>query len=102
MIDAELVFTALAEFSAREAAESKKAIGLPENKVAGKIGGGVAKKARIYLEKKTSKKVISAKKNLEIQNQKVLKEKNKFNYFFFKLLIASKTIIIPVINQNVT
>ena len=77
MTDAELVFTALAEFSTREVAESTKAIGLPENKVAGKIGGGVAKKARIYLEKKTSKKVISTTNNLKIQNQKVLKEKKE-------------------------
>jgi len=32
---------------------------LPENKVAGKKGGGIARRARVELEKKTGKKVIS-------------------------------------------
>ncbi len=59
MSDAELVFTALAELSTRQIAETEKATGLPQNKVAGKKGGRVAKKARLDLESKTGKKVIS-------------------------------------------
>ncbi|EKE18800.1 MAG: hypothetical protein ACD_9C00231G0002 [uncultured bacterium] len=59
MSEAELIFTALAEMSTREIAKTMKAIGMPENKIAGKAGGGVAKTARIGLEKKTGKKVIT-------------------------------------------
>ena len=39
--------------------ESMEARGLPENEIAGKRGGGIAKKARLELEEKTGKKVIS-------------------------------------------
>ncbi len=59
MTEAELIFTALAELSTRQIAESTQATGMSENKMAGKRGGGVAKKARQELEKKTKKKVIS-------------------------------------------
>ncbi|MDE1921663.1 MAG: hypothetical protein KGI24_09520, partial [Candidatus Omnitrophica bacterium] len=60
MSEAELIFTALAELSTRQIAESMNAVGMPENEVAGKRGGGIAKKARIELESKTGKKVISS------------------------------------------
>ncbi|MCX6270616.1 MAG: Bro-N domain-containing protein [Bacteroidetes bacterium] len=64
MSEAELIFTALAELSTRQIAESMNATGLPENKVAGKKGGGIAKKARLELESKTGKSVISGQNYL--------------------------------------
>lgn len=59
MSEAELIFTALAELSTRQIAESDNAEGMKENKAAGKKGGGIAKKARRELEEKTGKKVVS-------------------------------------------
>ncbi len=59
MNEAELIFTALAELSTRQIAESTDATGMAENKTAAKTGGGIAKKARLELEKKTQRKVIS-------------------------------------------
>jgi DNA-damage-inducible protein D len=59
MSEAELIFTALAEFSTRQIAETQDATGLEENKHAGKSGGSIAKKARIELEEKTGKNIIS-------------------------------------------
>lgn len=37
-----------------------KATGMEENSIAGKKGGGIAKKARAELETKTGKKIITA------------------------------------------
>lgn len=59
MTEAELIFTALAELSTRQIAESEFASGLMENKTVAKKGGNIAKNARIELESKTQKKVIS-------------------------------------------
>ena len=59
MTEAELIFTALAELSTRQIAESINAKGMPENKTASKAGGKIAKAARIELENKTGQKVIS-------------------------------------------
>ena len=59
MSEAEMIFTALAELSTRQIAESAEAVGMPENKVAGKKGGNIAKNARLELEEKTGKKVVS-------------------------------------------
>jgi len=59
MTEAELIFTALAELSTRQIAETENAVGMPKNKEAGKKGGGIAKRARIDLEEKTGKKVVS-------------------------------------------
>ncbi|MFO0468647.1 MAG: Bro-N domain-containing protein [Bacteroidota bacterium] len=59
MSEAELIFTALAELSTRQIAETTKAKGLKENAVAGKKGGAVAKNARKELEAKTGKSVIT-------------------------------------------
>jgi len=39
MSEAELIFTALAELSTRQIAETMQARGVPENAVAGKTGG---------------------------------------------------------------
>jgi DNA-damage-inducible protein D len=60
MSEAELIFTALAELSTRQIAETIEATGLKENKVASKTGGAIAKNARIELEKKTGKKVVTS------------------------------------------
>ena len=59
MSEAELIFTALAEMSTREIAETMRAKGMKENKIAGKKGGGISKKARLELEEKINKKVVS-------------------------------------------
>ena len=59
MSEAELIFTALAELSTRQIAETMEAAGMEENKVAGKTGGGIAKRARLELEEKTGKKVVT-------------------------------------------
>jgi DNA-damage-inducible protein D len=59
MTEAELIFTALAELSTRQIAETEKAKGLKQNAVAGKKGGKIAKDARLALEQKTGKKVIT-------------------------------------------
>jgi hypothetical protein len=59
MSEAELIFTALAELSTRQIAESDKAKGFVENAQAGKRGGAVAKNARKELEAETGKPVIT-------------------------------------------
>ena len=61
MTDAELIFTALAELSTRQIAETVKAKGLEENKKPARQGGEIAKNARIELEEKTGKKVVSGR-----------------------------------------
>jgi len=60
MSEAELIFTALAELSTRQIAEVEKAKGIKQNAVAGKKGGKIAKDARLALEQKTGKKVITS------------------------------------------
>lgn len=59
MTDAELVFTALAELSTRQIAETMQTKGLMANKIPAKRGGRVAKNARLELESKTGKSVVS-------------------------------------------
>lgn len=59
MSEAELIFTALAELSTRQIAETEEAKGLKENAKAGKKGGAVAKNARKELESKTGKNVVT-------------------------------------------
>ena len=59
MTEAELIFTALAELSTRQIAESVDAMGLEPNKEAGKKGGGIARGARLELESKTGRKVVT-------------------------------------------
>ena len=67
MSEAELIFTALAELSTRQIAETMEAAGMEENKVAGKKGGGIAKKARLDLEEKTGRKVVTTENYLPPQ-----------------------------------
>jgi hypothetical protein len=69
MNEAELLFTALAELSTRQIAETEQARGLHENAKAGKKGGAIAKNARRELEEKTGKSVVT--------NQNFLKPKKK-------------------------
>ena len=57
--EAELIFTALAELSTRQIAETDGAKGLPENAKASKKGGKIAKDARQQLELQTGKKVVT-------------------------------------------
>lgn len=64
MTEAELIFTALAELSTRQIAESVNATGLQENAVAGKTGGGIARQARKELEKQTGQKVVTGSSNM--------------------------------------
>lgn len=64
MSEAELIFTALAELSTRQIAETMEATGMPENEIAGKKGGGIAKKARLELEEKTGRKVVTGENYL--------------------------------------
>ena len=74
MTDAELVFTALAELSTRQIAETEKAKGFEGNKVPAIKGGRIAKNARLELENKTGKKIVSEHNFLQMQ-----KEKKKLN-----------------------
>jgi len=71
MSDAELVFTALAELSTRQIAETMETKGLEENKIPAKKGGRIAKNARLELEQKTGKKVVSG------NNLRFLSERKK-------------------------
>ena len=59
MSEAELIFTALAELSTRNIAEKDDATGLEENKDSAHEGGRISKDARIALENKTGKSVIT-------------------------------------------
>lgn len=71
MSEAELIFTALAELSTRQIAESTEATGMNENKAAAKTGGSIAKKARLELENKTGKKVVSGENYLPPSPRKI-------------------------------
>ncbi len=75
MSEAELIFTALAELSTRQIAETMEAKGMSENKVASKRGGSIAKKAKLELEQKTGKKIISKENYLPPKKQ--IKKKKK-------------------------
>lgn len=59
MSEAELIFTALAELSTRQIAETDEATGMAENTEAASKGGAIAKQARKALEAKTGKPVVT-------------------------------------------
>lgn len=59
MSEAELIFTALAELSTRQVAETQQATGLQENKSAAVVGGRIAKQARQQLEQQTGRSVVT-------------------------------------------
>ncbi|OXA84495.1 BRO family protein [Flavobacterium hercynium] len=71
MSEAELIFTALAELSTRQIAESDEAKGLLENAKASKKGGAIAKNARIALEDKTGKSVVTGENFLPPGQKKI-------------------------------
>jgi hypothetical protein len=78
MSEAELIFTALAELSTRQIAESEKAKGLLENAKVSKKGGAVAKNARKELESKTGKSVVTGENFLPpAKEKKTLPHKKK-------------------------
>jgi hypothetical protein len=78
MSEAELIFTALAELSTRQIAESEEAKGLLENAKVSKKGGAVAKNARKELESKTGKSVVTGENFLPpAKEKKSLPQKKK-------------------------
>ena len=72
MTDAELVFSALAELSTRQIAETVQSKGLKQNKIPAKKGGRIAKNARRELEQKTGRSVISKENYLRQPKSKKL------------------------------
>ena len=70
MSEAELIFTALAELSTRQTAETQKAVGMNENKKAAQIGGNIAKHARQEFEERTGGKVVTKNNFLINKNNK--------------------------------
>ncbi|WP_149242028.1 BRO family protein [Dyadobacter sp. 32] len=72
MSEAELIFTALAELSTRQIAETDEAKGLTENAKASKKGGAVAKNARNELESQTGKSVVTGENFLGRDGENVL------------------------------
>ncbi len=76
MSEAELIFTALAELSTRQIAESVNAAGMVKNADAGKKGGKIAKNARLELESKTGRSVITSENYLPpVKKQRQIKQK---------------------------
>ncbi|MBW2220128.1 MAG: Bro-N domain-containing protein [Deltaproteobacteria bacterium] len=69
MSEAELIFTALAELSTRQIAESTQSTGFNENEDAGRKGGAIAKNARMELESKTGKRVVTGDNFLPPEKQ---------------------------------
>lgn len=59
MTEAELIFTALAELSTRQVAQTSAAQGFQQNAKAARTGGSIAKRARLELEKETGRNVVS-------------------------------------------
>ena len=76
MSEAELIFTALAELSTRQVAESKNATGMEENTKAAQVGGNIAKRAKDDFEEKTGAKVVTANNFLPIKQTKTLESKD--------------------------
>ena len=65
MTDLELIFTMLGEASTTEIEKVKDPKTFPEHKKASREGGTIAKNARLELEKKTKRKVITNKNYLD-------------------------------------
>ena len=76
MSEAELIFTALAELSTRQIAESENSTGMEENKKSAKRGGKIAREAKEKLELETGQKVVSDSNFLPKQ-RKTKQIKNK-------------------------
>jgi hypothetical protein len=73
MSEAELIFTALAELSTRQIAQSVEATGMAQNKTAAKSGGRIAAQARQQLEGQTGKPVVTGANYLPPVAAKVVK-----------------------------
>ncbi|APW45307.1 Bro-N domain-containing protein [Rhodoferax antarcticus] len=71
MSEAELIFTALAELSTRQIAETADATGMTENKSAAKAGGRIARQARQQLESQTGKSVVTGENFLPRVSKKI-------------------------------
>jgi hypothetical protein len=76
MSEAELIFTALAELSTRQIAETIAATGMAENQTAAKTGGKIAKRARLELEAQTGKRVVTGENYLPPASAKIIRETN--------------------------
>lgn len=70
MSEAELIFTALAELSTRQIAQSADATGMDENTTAARSGRNIARKARTGLEGKTGTKVVTSENYLPPSDNK--------------------------------
>ena len=77
MSEAELIFTALAELSTRQIAETTTATGMAENQTAAKTGGKIAKRARLELEAQTGKRVVTGENYLAPGRTKQLRKANE-------------------------
>jgi len=77
MSEAELIFTALAELSTRQIAETTAATGLTENKSAAKSGGRIARSARLQLEAQTGKPVVTGENYLPPAMTRKIRGPNK-------------------------
>ena len=77
MSEAELIFTALAELSTRQIAETQQATGLHENKAVAVVGGRIAKQARQQLEQQTSRSVITSDNYLAPASKSVVTKTKK-------------------------
>lgn len=70
MSNLELVLNMLAEASTTEISKQKQPEGLEENKTVARKGGGVAKKARIEIERQTGKPVVAMENGaLKVENE---------------------------------
>lgn len=77
MSEAELIFTALAELSTRQVAESENATGMEENKKAAIKGGRVANRAKKDFETTTGQKVVTDNNFLPASKKpKLIKKKD--------------------------
>lgn len=77
MSEAELIFTALAELSTRQIAESENATGMEENTQSAKRGGKIAKEAKEKLELETGQKVVTGENFLPASKKpKQIKKKD--------------------------
>ena len=76
MSEAELIFTALAELSTRQIAETIAATGMAENQTAAKTGGKIAKRARLELEAQTGKRVVTGENYLPPGSAKKIRGTN--------------------------
>lgn len=71
MNEAELLFTALAELSTRQIAETEKAKGVTQNSKAARKGGKISREAREKLELQTGKSVVTGENYLPPHKQKI-------------------------------